>query len=74
MYDAITGHIAGHLRLWTILGLGVSALAILAMAGLGKVPYLPEIITLGAMFGGTTMILASQRGMPQPAAEAEGTA
>ena len=63
MYNAITSHITGHLWLWTVVSLGISALAILAMASLGKGHYLAEIITLGAMFGGTTMILVSQQGM-----------
>ena len=68
MYNAITSHITGHLWLWTIVGLGVSALAMLASASLGKGYYLAEIMTLGAMFGSTTMILASQKGMVHPAA------
>jgi hypothetical protein len=68
MYDAITGHITGNLWLWTAIGLGISALGMLASASLGKGYYLAEIITLGAMFGATTMILASQKGMVRPEA------
>ena len=71
MYNTITTHITGNLWLWTAIGLGVSALAILATGSLGKGYYLAEIITLGAMFGATTMILASQTGMAHPAAAAE---
>ncbi|TDH62434.1 hypothetical protein E2C06_11215 [Dankookia rubra] len=63
MYNAIIGHITGNLWLWTGIGLGISALAILISISLGKGYYLAEIITLGAMFGATTMILASQKGM-----------
>jgi hypothetical protein len=68
MYDAITGHITNNLWLWTAIGLGVSALGMVAMGSLGKGYYLAEIITLSAMFGATTMILVSQKGMVYPAA------
>jgi hypothetical protein len=68
MYDAITGHITNNLWLWTAIGLGVSALGIVAMGSLGKGYYLAEIVTLSAMFGATTMILVSQKGMAHPAA------
>ena len=68
MYNAITGHIGNNLWLWTVIGLGISGLAILASGSLGKGYYLAEIITLGAMFGATTMILVSQKGMVYPTA------
>ncbi|WP_431271712.1 hypothetical protein [Dankookia sp. P2] len=69
MYNSITGHVASNLWLWTVVGLGISALAMVASASFGKGYYLAEIITLGAMFGATTMILASQKGLVHPAAE-----
>ena len=71
MIDSFTGHIGRNLWLWTALGLGVAALGIVAMGSVGKGFYLAEIITLAAMFAGTTMILISQQGMVHPAAEAE---
>jgi hypothetical protein len=68
MYNTITGHIGNNLWLWTVIGLGISALAIVALGSLGKGYYLAEIITVSAMFGATTMILVSQKGMVYPAA------
>ncbi|MFZ4410768.1 MAG: hypothetical protein ACOYOH_25725 [Paracraurococcus sp.] len=66
MYSAITGHISSNLWLWTGIGLAVSVLGILAQNSLGKGFYTGEIIAVAGMFAGTTMIMISQRGMPQP--------
>lgn len=66
MYTAVTTHITSNLWLWTAIGLGISGLGMVASYSLGRGYYLAEIITLGAMFGATTMILASQKGLVQP--------
>jgi hypothetical protein len=67
MLDTIIGHIMRNLWLWTAIGLAVAALGALARNNLGNGYYLAEIVTLAAMFAGTTMILVSQQGLPHPA-------
>ena len=47
---------------------GSGNIAAFARNSIGKGYYLGEIITVAAMFAGTTMILISQRGMPAPVA------
>lgn len=66
MYKAVTTHITGNLWLWTVIGLGISGLGMLASYGLGRGYYTAEIITLAAMFSATTMILVSQEGIVHP--------
>lgn len=63
MYKAFTGHVTGNLWLWTAIGLGIAVLAMFGIHSFGNSYYLAEILTLGAMFGATTMILISQKGM-----------
>ncbi|MFC7477174.1 hypothetical protein ACFQS7_22615 [Dankookia sp. GCM10030260] len=63
MFDAITSHIGRNLWLWTVIGLAVSLLGIIARNSLGNGFYLGEIISFAAMFAGITLILISQKGM-----------
>lgn len=69
MLSDMAGHIGRNLWLWTAIGFAVAALAALAGNSLGKGYYLAEIGTLAAMFAGTTLILISQQGLPQPGDE-----
>ncbi len=66
MFDSITGHIGRNLWLWTVIGLAVAALGILGLGSFGKGNYMAEIITIAAMFAGTTLIIISQEGMVHP--------
>ena len=68
MIKTITGHVGSNLWLWTGIGFAVAIAAAFARNSIGKGYYLGEIITVAAMFAGTTMILISQRGMPAPVA------
>jgi hypothetical protein len=71
MFDSITGHIGRNLWLWTAISLAVTALGILGLVTLGKGSYMAEIVTLAAMFAGTTIILISQEGMVYPVSDEE---
>ncbi|MFZ4410303.1 MAG: hypothetical protein ACOYOH_23360 [Paracraurococcus sp.] len=65
MLNAMTGHVTRNLWLWTAIGFAVTAIAAYGRSTT-KGYYLAEILTLAAMFAGTTMILISQQGLPQP--------
>ena len=71
MFDTITSHIGRNLWLWTVIGLAISGLGIIARSSLGNGFYLGEIITFSAMFAGITIILISQKGMAHTAADDE---
>jgi hypothetical protein len=67
VFDSITGLIGRNPWLWTMIGLAVAALGIVGLGSLGKGHYMAEIITVAAMFAGTTLTIISQRGLVHPA-------
>jgi hypothetical protein len=71
MIKSMTDHIGSNLWLWTAVGMAVAVLAAIGQGWLGRGYYLAEIMTLGAMFAGTLLIMISQQGMPAAAAPEE---